>query len=595
MHQNLLARPPGGRLELHEPRPARGQAETLVQTTIDDLGTRLDEATFVVVDLETTGCSPRADAVTEIGAVKVRGGEVLGEFQTLVDPGGPVPPMITVLTGITDAMLVDAPQIESVLPAFLEFAHGAVLVAHNASFDVSFLRAAAERTGLPWPRPRVVDTVALARRVVTRDEAPNNKLSTLAALFRASTTPNHRALDDARATVDVLHGLLARMGPLGITHLEDLLTAADPVPQARRRKAHLADGLPSGPGVYLFLGPGDDVLYVGTASNIRRRVRSYFTAAEKRARIAEMLTLARAVRPVPCATVLEAQVRELRLIAQHGPPYNRRSRSPERRPWLRLTDEPYPRLSVVRTVPDGVPSLGPFPSRPAAEAAAAALLTAFPLRGCTARLPRTPSADAQPCVLAEMHRCSAPCTSDGDAAAYAAAVEGARSALNGTLRPVVDAIRERTLTLARQERFEEAAVKRDELSALLRSGARDERLDPVVRCSQLVAARRSGEGGWEIVLVRYGRLVATTVVPRGADPMPAVAAIVAMGEEVPAPAHRCGAATAEESDLIAEWLQQPGVRLVERSGSAPPWAWPVDGAAHFLADLPPLAPATRHV
>jgi DNA polymerase-3 subunit epsilon len=583
VRQNLLARPPGGRLDLDAWRPP-GLGP--VQPSLDVLGTPLAETTFVVVDLETTGCSSQSNAITEIGAVKIRGGTVLGEFQTLVDPGGPVPPMITVLTGITDAMLVNAPRIDAVLPSFLEFASGAVLVAHNAPFDVGFLRAAAARLELPWPRPTVVDTVALARRVVTRDEAPNNKLSSLAALFRADVTPNHRALEDARATVDVLHGLLGRMAPLGVTHLEDLVTAADRVPHARRRKAHLADGLPTGPGCYLFIGPGEEVLYVGTAVDIRRRVRSYFTAGEKRARMGEMLALARTVRPIECATVLEAQVRELRLIAEHKPPYNRRSRAPEREPWLRLTDEAYPRLSITRSVPTGTPSIGPFPSRASADAAAAALQTALRVRRCTTRLPRRPAEGATACALADMGRCPAPCVRGTDSPEHAAAVAGARAALEGHAEGVVAAIRSRIDALAAQERYEEAAAQRDQLGAYLRAGARAERLDPLVRCPQLVAARRSADGGWELVLVRYGRLAAATTVRRGADPIPAIAALDAMGESVAAPTARCGAASAHETDLIASWLQEPGVRLVEHSPDGPPWAWPVVGAARFLAELP---------
>lgn len=589
VRQNLLTPPPGRRLDLDPPASGTRSTGAVVQPALDEVGTPLADVTFVVVDLETTGCSPGAGAITEIGAVKVRGGVVLGEFQTLVDPGGAVPPMITVLTGITDAMLVDAPRIDSVLPAFLEFARGSVLVAHNAPFDVGFLRAAAARLELEWPRPTVVDTVALARRVVTRDDAPNNKLATLATLFRSAVTPCHRALDDARATVDVLHGLLGRMAPLGVTHLEDLLSAADPVPHARRRKVRLADDLPSGPGVYLFLGPGEEVLYVGTATDIRRRVRSYFTAGEKRARMGEMLALAESVRPVPCTTVLEAQVRELRLIAQHKPPYNRRSRTPEREPWLRLTDEPYPRLSIVRSVPVGTPALGPFPSRNAAEAAAAALLTAFPIRRCSSRLPREPAAGATPCALAEMGRCAAPCVLGPDAPGYAAAVQGARAALCGATQPVVAAVGTRIGALAEQERYEDAATQRDQLAAFLRAVARAERLRPLVDSDRLVAARRPETGGWEVVLVRFGRLAAATTTPPGADPMPAIAALDAVGEHVERPTRRGGGATAHESELIVAWLQQPGVRLVELSAGGPELAWPLAGAGRVLADLPAIA------
>ena len=164
-----------------------------VQGTLDELGTPLADVTFVVVDLETTGGSPAGAHITEIGAVKVRGGEVLGEFQTLVNPAEPIPAFISVLTGITDQMVADAPRIDSVLPAFLEFARDTVLVAHNAPFDMSFLKAAAALTAREWPRFTVVDTAHLARQLVTKDEARDRKLGTLARLFGAATTPDHRA------------------------------------------------------------------------------------------------------------------------------------------------------------------------------------------------------------------------------------------------------------------------------------------------------------------------------------------------------------------------------------------------------------------
>jgi len=205
----------------------------------------------VIVDLETTGGSPASSAITEIGAVKVRGGEPLGEFQTLVNPGISVPPFIAVLTGITDSMVASAPRLSAVLPTFLDWAAGSVLVAHNAPFDVGFLRAGATSLGLDWPGFDSVDTARLARRVLTRDEAPDCKLSTLSRLFRTDTTPCHRALADARATTEVLHGLLERLGNLGIRTHEELVSFTGLATAAQRRKRYLADGLPVGPGVYI--------------------------------------------------------------------------------------------------------------------------------------------------------------------------------------------------------------------------------------------------------------------------------------------------------------------------------------------------------
>ena len=175
---------------------------------------------------------------------------MLGEFQTLVNPDAPIPPFIAVLTGITDAMVAGSPRMTTVLPAFLEFARGSVLVAHNAGFDISFLRASAAATGQPWPAFRVLDTVHLARQVVTRDEARNHKLATLAQVFHSPVTPDHRALTDAQATVHVLHGLLERVGSLGVTSIEELRQlhlaghpAAAPQALPRRRPAVRARGL----------------------------------------------------------------------------------------------------------------------------------------------------------------------------------------------------------------------------------------------------------------------------------------------------------------------------------------------------------------
>jgi len=317
------------------------------QLSFDELGSALRDITFVVVDLETTGGRPNEDAITEIGAVKVRGGKLLGELTTLVDPRRGVPAQITELTGITTAMLRDAPPVHTVLPSFLEFAAGAVLVAHNAPFDMGFLRAACTRNGMVWPKPRVLCTVRLARRVLSKEEAPSVRLSALAALFATETVPTHRALDDARTTVEVLHRLLERVGNLGVHSYEELVSYLPEVTPAQRRKRSMAEHLPNTAGVYLFRGPGEEVLYVGTASDLRRRVRSYFTGSETRSRIREMVALAVRVDSVSCAHPLEAGVRELRLLGAHAPPYNRRSKFPRRVWWVVLTEDAYPRLSVV--------------------------------------------------------------------------------------------------------------------------------------------------------------------------------------------------------------------------------------------------------
>nr|MCS5671884.1 exonuclease domain-containing protein [Acidimicrobiales bacterium] len=136
-----------------------------LQRSLEDLGTPLVDVTFCIVDLETTGISPAECSITEIAAVKLRGGECLGTFQSLVDPGCGIPPSITVLTGITSAMLVDAPRIAKVLPSLLEFLGDAVVVGHNVRFDLAFLRAALAGADRPPLSNRSIDTCGLARRL----------------------------------------------------------------------------------------------------------------------------------------------------------------------------------------------------------------------------------------------------------------------------------------------------------------------------------------------------------------------------------------------------------------------------------------------
>ena len=186
----------------------------------------LAETTFAVLDLETSGGSPRLGAgITEIGVVKVKGGEVLGTFQSFVDPGHSLPIFITQLTGISDEMLISAPFIDEILPTLFEFlgsAEDTVVVAHNSPFDLSFLKAASKTHEIEWPDYLTVDTARLARAVLDRDEVINCKLSTLAEFFGASTSPNHRALDDAMATVDVLHGLIERLAGFDVHNFEQM-------------------------------------------------------------------------------------------------------------------------------------------------------------------------------------------------------------------------------------------------------------------------------------------------------------------------------------------------------------------------------------
>ena len=562
------------------------------QLNFDELDEPLRQTTFVVVDLETTGGAAGTDAITEIGAVKVRNGEVIGEFATLVDPGVGISPFISVLTGITDRMVAKAPRISSVLPSFLEFAAGAVLVAHNAPFDIGFLKAACAAQQRRWPGFPIVDTAVIARRVLTRDEVPNCKLATLAAFFRATTTPIHRALADARATVDVLHGLIARLGTLGVHSLPELREFTSQVTDAQRRKRHLADGLPHSPGVYIFADATGAPLYVGTSKDLRSRVRQYFVASETRTRMGEMVGLAESVQGIVCAHALEAQVRELRLITSLKPRYNRRSKNSERTIWLKLTREAYPRLSVVREIKtDGADYLGPLRSTRQAEQLRDAIHDAVPLRQCTDRLvPGRPVRSA--CALAGIGRCTAPCEESITPADYAHIVHTVLSAWRDDVDDLILPLRRRLADLSEAQRYEEAATLRDRIATLVRSCARTQALRSLLDIEELVAARPDGSGGWELSVVRRGRLVGAEVAPRGVAPMPIVHSLTATAEAVQATPGPALYAAVEETELILRWLNEPGTRLVSTTR---PWSLPAAGAARqrrWLATAGSAAHAT---
>jgi DNA polymerase-3 subunit epsilon len=551
-------------------------AEQLILPDLDGAAEMaLRETTFVVVDLETTGGRMNArdgkvaDAITEIGAVKVRGGVVLGEFATLVDPQRSIPPQIVQLTGITTAMVCDAPTIAVVLPMFLEFARGSVLVAHNARFDVGFLRAAADQCAIRWLRPQVLCTVQLARRVLSREEAPSVRLAALARLFAVASEPTHRALDDARATVEVLHALIERVGNQGVHTYAELRSYLPDVTPAQRRKRVLAEGLPRRPGVYLFRGPGGEVLYVGTAIDLRRRVSQYFNGSDQRSRIKEMVTLACTVEHVECAHALEAGVRELRMLSAHAPPYNRRSRFPHRWWWLVLSDEAFPRFSVVR-MPRHDRAVGPFRSRADAADTAALLARFTGVRTCTKRLARS-VLHGPACPLHEVSPC--PGARDVTAAQYAPAADRAAALIDGRDNAALAAAIRRVTDLAERQRYEGAARLRDHTVAAVEVLWPGQRLRALAGLPELVAAAPDCDGGWQLVVVRYGQLAAAGTARRGIPPMPVVDAIRAGAQVIlPQPAP-LGGALVEETALIARWLTATGVRIVCVTGADEATGW----------------------
>jgi len=326
---------------------------------------RLESASYVVFDLETTGLRPGADRIVEIGAVRVSRLALEERFQTLVDPGRPLPPAISALTGISRADVLRAPRAEQAVRRFLAFAGDAVLVAHNARFDMSFLDREVEGlTGRRVAAP-VVDTMRLARRLLAGRGTPAS-LGALSHFFGTAADPCHRALPDAEATAEILIALLGLAQERGAATVADLVELS--APQARRLagKRPLAAGAPARPGVYLFRDRNDQVLYVGRARDLRARLRSYFTGGRQRPAVEAALGALERIECRVLGSELEAALEELRLLRELRPPANARSARPDRYVYLRRRGAGF----VAGSTPG---PLGPIRSRRLAGLAARAL------------------------------------------------------------------------------------------------------------------------------------------------------------------------------------------------------------------------------
>ena len=529
------------------PVPASAPAGSVapgVQVALDELEPTLVETTFVVVDLETTGTNPRLHEITEIGAVRVRGGVVEAELSTFVAVHGPLPPSISALTGIHPADLVGAPSLGEAMATFLEFSRGAVLVAHNARFDLGFLRAAAAATGRTWPEPQTLCTLALSRRVLHPGETRGHRLGELAAHLGARTEPTHRALADARATVDVLHALIGRVGDCGVVTLSDLKSYDNRLSPEVRRRGRLTEGLPTAPGVYVFRDASGGALYVGSSVDVRRRARSYFSGGDSRGRMRVMVGLCESVEAVACAHMLEAWTVEEQLIDRLQPPYNRRSRTPRRGWWLSPPAAGSGPPGVHRN-PEGH-CLGPFRRSADARQVWSELATVAP-------------------------------SADGPVPDWwAPLVEGEDST---PLRALVD----RVDLLAREGAFERAARLRDHLSSLIRVLARQQQSCATARCPEIVLAQRAPGTTWAVAVIRYGRLAASGTIARGAAPMPVIEAIRATAATVTRGAGPLCGATPAQVAAIHRWIDSAPTRIVDvHGGPSAPWSLGMDGAHRLL-------------
>jgi DNA polymerase-3 subunit epsilon len=435
-----------------------GTTVSLAEARHDPL---LEEAEFVVFDLETTGLSAARDRICEIGAVRVRALELVDSFQSLVNPGIALPEPVARLTGLRGEELRRAPSVSTVLRRFLSFAGNDLLVAHNARFDQRFIeRQLLLAHGRRLSEPPLC-TAALARRLL-EGRLRRVGLASLAHFFGVSSRPCHRALPDAEATAQVLVHLIGLAQELGATRLSQLRALAAPRKRRVYDKRSLAKGAPTRPGVYLFRDRHGQVLYVGRARDLRARLRSYFRSERQRPSVEAALLALHRIEWRVLGSELEAALEELRLIRELQPPANARSRRKEHGVYLRLRGEDF---VVTKTATP----LGPIGSRRRASLATRALSLSTP--------------------------------------------EELDDLLEGGPLP---RLRERLAHLAECLRYEEAARLRDRIEALEHILERLRRLDQLRRM-ELCLVAPAGETGWrKAFFVSGGEVCAVRPLPPGA-------------------------------------------------------------------------------
>jgi DNA polymerase III subunit epsilon len=450
----------------------------------------LDQADFVVVDLETASGRPAPGSIIEIGAYRMRGRHILEPFQNLVKPRIRIPRFVARLTSISDDMVAAAPPIEEILPCFRAFLGDAVMVAHNAQFDHAFLDFEFRRLfGIGLLNP-VLCTLRMARRLLP--SVRRRRLDLLAEHFGLSTAGRHRGLGDARMAAELLSIFLEIASQMGLNRLDRLLDHYSRGVAGRRIERHVAPeviaAMPQRPGVYLMRNQRGDLLYVGKATRLRDRVGSYFNGdTHLSGKIAELVNHVWQIETRPMRSALEAALLEARLIRELKPPYNRMLKSAAPAWFIRIDlSDPFPRLQAVQrlTARAGVLQLGPFIGRRNIEHSLRALSRMLGLRSCAGRL--EPREDFSPCIYGQIGHCAAPCNLSVSEGVYNHQASRAMSFLRGRSGPILSELAQARDQAAAAMRFEEAQRHHRNLEALAALAERTTRLSRVVTENNLV-------------------------------------------------------------------------------------------------------------
>jgi DNA polymerase III subunit epsilon len=502
--------------------------EIAMPATLDDLA---GTGEYIVLDVETTGLRPFRQRLIEVCALKIREGEVIDTFTTLLNPEKRLPGFITELTSITEEMVQHAPRFAAVAESLLRFIGERLIVGHNVRFDISFVNAELARVGKPpLINPRL-DTLSLAVRLLPGLKKPN--LERMASTLGVPIVHRHRAEGDARLTAESLHRLLPLAKQAGLPTLEAMQALAVPataephgnasgVEAVGSGKAYLDRAwlktVPHAPGVYRMLDEDGRIIYVGKAKSLHERVSSYYSQHLGLTR--KMDGLLESVARIEIEVVgseLEALLLESRLIHRHQPRYNRAMKNHALYPYIKVeVQKPWPRIKLARMVKDdGARYFGPFRSRSAAERTVAVLAEILPLVTCTRGF-SNPKKWGNPCPRLGMGKCLGPCVGEGDPAEYFCFIDDAMAFLEGRHDGIRNRLQAKLETAAERLDFEDAARLRDAMRTVTTVANTHQTLAKQIESGHLVLALPSAEPGCtEALLIVHGRVAAQRRVTQG--------------------------------------------------------------------------------
>ena len=549
----------------------------------------LREIEFVILDTETTGLRPGHHRVIEVAGIRLRAGEVIGMFQSLVNPGMRLPAFIVQFTGITQEMVTKAPKAHEVFPDFLHFIDGSILVGHNIGFDIGFLSYEAQLLGYDFPIDGL-DTIPLARRYLP--SLRRFKLDKVADHLKIPTANRHRALGDAKVTAAIfmkLLGLAEQQGIQTLGHLRRRLqlpvawngditqaTTTRQIEQLRIDGKISAQSIvlrptgslflnpawkqdfPARPGVYLMKDAFGQVIYVGKAKCLKDRLASYYNQPLGYTRKMDgLLQNVKEIETRVLGSELEALLVESQLIKELQPTYNVQLRNYELYPFIKIDiQHPFPRVYATREVAaDGARYFGPFRSRRIVDLTIELVQKVFPIRTCTRSLP--PQAKpSDPCLRLHLNRCPGPCRGGVDPAEYRKTIEEVCAFLGGEREDLLERMRRQMLEASQQLNFERAAWLRDTIRSADEVLIGQRLISGAVEANNLVIVYPSAqEGRNELFLIRHGRLLAQRCIPHESEAMKlAVRELLKLAASMGEPPSIVGKAEVDQINIISRWI-----------------------------------------